>query len=139
MRVMVVVIVPGEHQTNKLRDRQRRVKPEIAIDEIGFANERPTSAVTLTVSRSRNIMKRVLIPTRNEDTLAARSVILGGIIAAAAIVLPSAWQAGSSELANIELRDDIQDIASQISSRIGFSATRSDEDRATKFSRSRER
>ena len=38
------------------------------------------------------------------------------------------WQIGSCELANIELQDDMQDLASQAGARIGFVEPRSDED-----------
>jgi len=38
------------------------------------------------------------------------------------------WQIGSCELANIELQDDMQDLAAQAGTRIGFVEPRSDED-----------
>lgn len=57
-----------------------------------------------------------------------RTAIIGGVVAIAAIVLPAAWTVGSSEIADVELRDDMQDIASQIATRTGFSSTKSDED-----------
>ena len=58
----------------------------------------------------------------------SRTLIIGAAVAFATIVLPAAWQVGSSELANIELRDDMQDMASQIATRTGFSSTKSDAD-----------
>jgi hypothetical protein len=39
MRVMVVVMALGQHETINLRDSVRSVKPEIAIANITFANE----------------------------------------------------------------------------------------------------
>jgi len=38
------------------------------------------------------------------------------------------WQIVSCELANVELQDDMQDLASQAGARIGFVEPRSDED-----------
>lgn len=36
------------------------------------------------------------------------------------------WQVGSCELANIELKDDLQDLSAQIGTKIGLSPVRSD-------------
>jgi ABC-type sugar transport system substrate-binding protein len=47
------------------------------------------------------------------------------ILALAAIV---GWQVAACELANIELRDDMKDLASQLAGRIGFTPPSSDED-----------
>lgn len=47
------------------------------------------------------------------------------IIALAALV---GWQVAACELANIELRDDMKDLASQLGGRIGFTPPSSDED-----------
>ena len=47
------------------------------------------------------------------------------IVALAAIV---GWQVAACELANIELRDDMKDLASQLGGRIGFTPPSSDED-----------
>jgi hypothetical protein len=38
------------------------------------------------------------------------------------------WQFGAYVLANVELRDDMQDMSSQLGSRIGLTEPRSDED-----------
>ena len=38
------------------------------------------------------------------------------------------WRIGAAELANVELRDDMKDMASQLGARIGFSPPMSDED-----------
>jgi hypothetical protein len=53
--------------------------------------------------------------------------ILTGI-AVLVVMVVMGWQIGSCELANIELEDDMQDLASQAGSRIGFVEPRSDED-----------
>jgi len=37
------------------------------------------------------------------------------------------WQIGAAELANVELRDDLKDVASQLGAHIGFSPPMSDE------------
>lgn len=52
------------------------------------------------------------------------------IIAAVAILLmlcSAGWQIGKWELANVELRDDMHDMASELGARIGFSDSLSDE------------
>lgn len=38
------------------------------------------------------------------------------------------WRIGAAELANVELQDDMKDMASQLGARIGFSTAKSDED-----------
>ena len=38
------------------------------------------------------------------------------------------WQVASAEIKNTELRDEMHDVASQLGTRIGFSAPKSDED-----------
>ena len=53
------------------------------------------------------------------------------IITVAAIlvfVLDAGWQIGARELANIELRDDLKDMSSQLAARIALSSAKSDED-----------
>lgn len=45
-----------------------------------------------------------------------------------ALVVMAGWQIGASELANMELRDDMKDVASQLGARIGFSTVSSDDD-----------
>lgn len=53
-------------------------------------------------------------------------IILG--LALLVLVSIAGWQIGASELANIKLRDDMQDLASQLGSRIGLTTPSSDED-----------
>jgi hypothetical protein len=53
--------------------------------------------------------------------------IIVGLAALVAVVI-GGWQVGSCELANIELQDDMRDIAAQTGSRIGLAQVRSDED-----------
>lgn len=47
------------------------------------------------------------------------------VLAAAAI---AGWQVAASELANVELRDDMRDLSSQLGGRIGLTPPSSDED-----------
>ena len=54
------------------------------------------------------------------------AIVIG--IAALAWILSVGWQVGSAELANIELRDDMKGMASQLAAHIGFSPAKSDED-----------
>jgi hypothetical protein len=44
------------------------------------------------------------------------------------LLLSVGWQVGACELANFELRDDMQDLASQLGGRIGLAAPGSEED-----------
>ena len=44
------------------------------------------------------------------------------------VLFSAGWQIGACELANIELKDDLQDIASQLGMRIGASDVSSDDD-----------
>lgn len=53
-------------------------------------------------------------------------VLLVVIVLAAAVV--AGWQVAASELANIELRDDMKDLSSQLGGRIGLTSPNSDED-----------
>lgn len=55
---------------------------------------------------------------------------LGIIVAVGVLVwiFSAAWQVGAAELANVELRDDMRDMVSQLGARIGFSPAKSDED-----------
>jgi cell division protein FtsL len=53
--------------------------------------------------------------------------IIVGLAALVAVVIVG-WQVGSCELANIELQDDMWDIAAQTGSRIGLAQISSDED-----------
>jgi hypothetical protein len=49
-------------------------------------------------------------------------------IAVLGLVTIAGWQVGTCELANMELRDDMQDLASQLGTHIGLASSRSDED-----------
>ena len=53
-------------------------------------------------------------------------LILGLVVLALAGV--AGWRVASCELANLELRDDMRDLAAQIGSRIGLTPASSDED-----------
>jgi len=54
------------------------------------------------------------------------ALILGiGILA---LVLAEGWQIGACELANIEFRDDLHDLAAQNASRIGLESPHSDDE-----------
>jgi hypothetical protein len=44
------------------------------------------------------------------------------------VMCNAGWQIGKYELANVELHDDMRDMASQIGARIGLSASKSDDD-----------
>ena len=44
------------------------------------------------------------------------------------LVFDAGWQIGACELANIELRDDLKDMSSQLGARIGLSSAKSDDD-----------
>ncbi len=53
-------------------------------------------------------------------------IVLG--LAAFYVLFSAAWQISACELANYELKDDMQDIASQVGLRIGLSDVASDDD-----------
>ena len=53
-------------------------------------------------------------------------LILGLVILALAVA--AGWQVASCELANIELRDDMRDLATQLGSRIGLTPASTDEE-----------
>ena len=53
-------------------------------------------------------------------------IILG--LAVLAFISIAGWQIGSSEVANIRLRDDMQDMATQSGVRIGLTNAKSDDD-----------
>jgi hypothetical protein len=53
-------------------------------------------------------------------------IILG--LAALYVLVSAGWQIGACEIANIELKDDMRDIASQIGLRIGYSDVATDDD-----------
>lgn len=50
------------------------------------------------------------------------------ITALLALVVLVGWRVGSCELANLQLQDDMHDLASQAAAHIGFSVPRSDDD-----------
>lgn len=54
------------------------------------------------------------------------SIILG--LAAVAVAVFAGYQIGACELANLQLQDDMQDLASQLGTRIGYSQLSSDDD-----------
>lgn len=54
------------------------------------------------------------------------AIILG--LAATAWGIAAGYQVGADELANIQLQDDMQDLASQLGTRVGLSGMRSDEE-----------
>jgi len=49
-------------------------------------------------------------------------------IAVLAVLAVAGWQVGASELANIQLRENMQDLASQSGTNIGLTVPKSDED-----------
>lgn len=48
--------------------------------------------------------------------------------AALAVIAITGWQIGASELANIQLRESMQDLAAQAGTNIGLTVPKSDED-----------
>ena len=56
-------------------------------------------------------------------------------IAIFAVIVSAGWQIGSSELANVELQDDMRDMASQVGAHIGFAPPSSDEELVRKVIR----
>ncbi|GAC1438359.1 MAG: hypothetical protein NVS1B11_22680 [Terriglobales bacterium] len=60
-------------------------------------------------------------------------IILG--IAIFAVIVSAGWQIGSSELANVELQDDMRDMASQVGAHFGFAPPSSDEELVRKVIR----
>jgi hypothetical protein len=54
------------------------------------------------------------------------TIILG--LAVLVFVSIAGWQIGACEVANIRLRDDMEDMASQSGVRIGLTSARSDDD-----------
>jgi hypothetical protein len=57
-----------------------------------------------------------------------RKLKFGLCIGVVVLAAMAGWQIGSSELANVELLDDLHDMASKLDTRIGFSAPKSDDD-----------
>jgi hypothetical protein len=64
--------------------------------------------------------------SENEEQMRNPKVIAG--IAIAVLLCNLAWQIGTRELANAELRDDMHDIASQLGARIGLTDGKTDND-----------
>jgi hypothetical protein len=56
-----------------------------------------------------------------------RTIIAVGLVALVLIVI-AAWQTAASELANVELRDDLHDLSAQVSARIGLGDFNTDKD-----------
>jgi hypothetical protein len=71
-----------------------------------------------------------LFPTfdSKERRAVIRKVTISLGIAVFVVIVIVGWQIGSCELANMELQDDMQDLASQAGAHIGFVEPRSDED-----------
>ena len=59
-------------------------------------------------------------------TMQNLKILLG--LAIVAVTLVIGWQVGASVLANVELRDEMQDMASQMGGRIGLANPSSDDD-----------
>ena len=57
-----------------------------------------------------------------------RNLKIAAGLSVAALVLVAGWQIGTGVLAYIELRDDMQDLASQLSLKVGLSAPITDDD-----------
>jgi len=53
-------------------------------------------------------------------------IVLGFLLLT--FVVTIGWQIGSCEIANVEIRDDLHDLASQLSSRIGLTQAPTDEE-----------
>ena len=49
-------------------------------------------------------------------------------LAVVALVLVAGWQIAACYLANVQLRDDLQDVAAQVGTKIGLDAIKSDDD-----------
>jgi len=65
-------------------------------------------------------------PNYPDVTIGKLKLILG--LAALALAINAGWQIASCELANLELREDLRDLASQAGSRIGLVHFNTDED-----------
>lgn len=50
------------------------------------------------------------------------------VLAVVGLALVVGWQVGAAVVANLELRDDMQDVASQLSLHVGFAAPNSDDE-----------
>jgi hypothetical protein len=63
-----------------------------------------------------------------KEFFSVRKVIIIGCFAVFVPLAIAVWQLGACMLANVELRDDMQDMSSQLGSRIGLTPAASDED-----------
>lgn len=59
-----------------------------------------------------------------KETVGKGKIVAGLVVLAAAVY--SGWQVGACEAANIELKDDVQDLSAQVGTKIGLSPVRSD-------------
>jgi hypothetical protein len=57
-----------------------------------------------------------------------RKLTIGLAVAILVLAITIGWQVGASEVANVELQDDMHDMTSKLGTRIGFSAPKSDDD-----------
>lgn len=73
--------------------------------------------------------ERALAPAilRSDHSCVKKVLVVVGL-AVLVLALSAGWQFGDCFLANVELRDDMQDMSSQLGSRIGFVPPGSDED-----------
>jgi hypothetical protein len=49
-------------------------------------------------------------------------------LCAVVLAITTGWQIGKSELANVQLREDMHDLGARLGTRIGFSAPKSDDE-----------
>jgi hypothetical protein len=59
-----------------------------------------------------------------KETVGKGKIVAGLVVLAAAVY--SGWQVGACEVANIELKNDLQDLSAQEGTKIGLSPVRSD-------------
>ena len=65
-------------------------------------------------------MRQALVNLDSETRMVRiRTKIVAGVLALV-LTVTAGWQAAACELANVELRDDLHDLASQVSARIGL-------------------
>jgi hypothetical protein len=65
-------------------------------------------------------LRQVLVNLDSETRIVRiRTKIVAGLLALVLAVI-ACWQTAACELANVELRDDLHDLASQVSARIGL-------------------
>lgn len=58
------------------------------------------------------------------ESLGRRKIIAGVVVIATAVYV--GWQVGACEIANVELKDDLQDLAAQVGTKIGLDPIRED-------------